>query len=289
MKITLFFCYCLFLPLPFLSPSLYARSIKVTTWNTEWLLSLSDRSEYQVPKDVKQRSGQDFVRLAYYINRLDSDIIALQEVGSIETAEQIIPKNQYDFFISQDKVAQHPVLAIRKTVPYHTRQNPDLTALNPMNLSHPLRSGLDITLYDDKTSIRILVIHLKSQCQDQPLTAPPQACHLLKQQQAVLRQWIQDRIKEKQAFIIMGDFNRILSIHDGFFQNLSASLILPTNGLASPCWGGNYFIDGFILDPLTGRQVINHSLRVMVYKEKEYEMQTRLSDHCPVSIRISLP
>lgn len=288
MKINfIIFCF-LFLSL---CPSLQAKPIKITTWNIEWLLSSSDIKNYKIPTDVRIRRPEDYIRLNYYINKLNSDIIALQEIGSIDTAKHIFPPNQYYFFISQDKIAQHPFLAIRKTLPFRIKQNSDLVTLSKVNTNHTLRSAIDLTLYHNKANLRILVVHLKSRCQDKPLTNSKSACADLRKQQIVLQQWIIKRNKEKQPFIILGDFNRILSLHDAFFSSLSPSfpITIPTTGFASPCWGGNYFIDGFILNQQAGQWFIKRSLKVMVYKEKQFKDQLHLSDHCPVSIELSLP
>lgn len=286
-KIILVF-YCWFALLTVIS--LQAKTIQITTWNTEWLLSKSDFAHYKTPTDVQLRNPKDITRLAYYARQLNSDLFALQEVGSIETAQQIIPKDQYRFFTTQDEIPQHPVLAIRKTLPFHMIQNPDLVTLSHAGKTHPLRSGLDLTLYNDHVNIRILVVHLKAQCQDKPLTSSLKACTSLKQQQLALQHWITARVQEHQPFIILGDFNRILSLHDDFFKELSkiTPLTIPTTQLASPCWGGNYFFDGFVLDTTLNQSIIPNSLKVLVYQEKNYMLQSNLSDHCPVSIKLDL-
>lgn len=280
---------CLLFSIP-----LQAKPLKITTWNTEWLLSSSDTKKYEIPTDIQARAPQDFQKLAHYIKKLKSDIFALQEVGSIETVKNIIPQDQYYFFISQDNVAQHPIIAIRKTLPYHIKQNFDLIALSKVDPHHPLRSGVDLTFYNDKISVRLLVIHLKANCQDKVLTIPQPSCKALYKQQIIIKNWIQKRIEENQPFIILGDFNRILSIHDPFFHALTVNqnLFIPTTKLASPCWGGNYFIDGFILDAKAQQWFIKNSLKVMLYEEKDYRDyngQKHLSDHCPVSIQLALP
>ncbi|MUH04893.1 endonuclease/exonuclease/phosphatase family protein [Commensalibacter sp. ESL0392] len=274
----------------FASFTLHARTIKITTWNTEWLLSKSDLDKYEIPSDIQARHSKNFTRLSLYARKLNSDIIALQEVGSVETARRILPEDQYDFYITQDNIAQHPVLAIRKKLSYNIIKNPDLTALSKNDKTHILRSGLDLTLYDHRINIRILVVHLKAHCPERSLYSQQKACNILNQQKIIIQKWIADRIKDKQAFIILGDFNRIVSFNDEFFQSLSteSSLSIPTSQLASPCWGGNYFLDGFILDPILSESIIPNTLKVLVYKEKQYMIHADLSDHCPVSLNLSL-
>lgn len=289
-KILIYLFYTLFL---FISESAHAKNLKLATWNVEWLVSQKDIEVTPIPHDVLLRQPSDFQALLQYNNKLNADIVALQEVGSIETLNSIFPKNQYLFFISNDPIAQHPALAIRKNIFDHIQQNPDLTELSHTAFSRPLRSGLDVTVYTQHDSIRILVVHLKSGCQDYPLDRQQlkKSCLLLKEQQPILQEWIKKRLEEKQAFIILGDFNRVVSPNEFFFKELSTktSLTIPTAYKANPCWNGNYFIDGFLLDPITTQWLIPNSLRVMKYKEQDFDQQNKLSDHCPVSIRLSIP
>lgn len=273
------------------SPNAKAEILKVATWNVEWLLTQKDLKKTTIPNNVILRNTKDFKRLLTYIHKLNADIIALQEVGSIETLQEIIPKEQYLFFISDDLIAQHTAIAIRKNPNYSIERHVDVSALSHIEHTHILRSGLDITIHTKKDSLRLLVVHLKSGCQSYLLNSRKMDCIILKQQIPFLQEWIQARIKEQQAFIILGDFNRNISVNDDFFKSLSPSspLTIPTAKFATPCWGGGYFIDGFILDPKASNWIINGSLRVMTYTEKDNDSQKLLSDHCPVSIKIALP
>lgn len=269
-----------------------AKNLKLATWNVEWLVSYKDIQITPIPKDIHLRSPEAFKRLRHYGEKLQADIIALQEVGSIETLSKIFPDNQYLYFITKDPIAQHTALAIRNNVFVKIEQNPDLIELNQANNSRPLRSGLDITLYTQTNSLRILVIHLKSGYQDYPLDRPKlkQSCTLLKEQQPILKKWIQKRLDENQAFIILGDFNRIISPNDLFFKTLSdKNLFYPTAYQANPCWEGNYFIDGFIINSKAKTWLQSNSLRVLKYIERGYNEQNQLSDHCPVSVKLSIP
>ncbi|CAI3936376.1 endonuclease/exonuclease/phosphatase family protein [Commensalibacter papalotli (ex Botero et al. 2024)] len=269
-----------------------ATILKLATWNVEWLVSQKDTQNFPIPQDVNLRQSADFKMLLHYGGKLQADIIALQEVGSIETLNLIFPKDQYLFYISKDPIAQHTALAVRKNIFKDIKQNSDLTELSRIDRFRPLRSGLDITLYTKQSSMRILVIHLKSGCQDYPLDRPKlkPSCILLKDQQPIIQKWIQNRVKEKQAFIIIGDFNRVVSPQDLFFKSLSnIDLYFPTAYKANPCWEGNYFIDGFIIDPNANKWFLPDSLRVMKYKEQSNDAQNKLSDHCPVSVKLLVP
>jgi hypothetical protein len=63
-------------------------------------------------------------------------------------------------------------------------------------------------------------------------------------------------------------------------------------GVSNPCWsdarGGRPFISHIFLGGPAQRWLVPGSLRVMVYAEREPAMRDRLSDHCPVSLRIRM-
>ena len=101
-------------------------------------------------------------------------------------------------------------------------------------------------------------------------------------------------IREAQdgtAFALMGDFNRWMEGRDPFFAGLQASspLLRTDAGRHSPCWGKAGFLDHIILGGDAIGWLRPDSLRVLVYRETTAEMKERLSDHCPVSVRLDLP
>jgi exonuclease III len=62
-----------------------------------------------------------------------------------------------------------------------------------------------------------------------------------------------------------------------------------TEGRASPCWGGEAFIDHIMLGGAAREWLQPDTLRVLTYRETGAEWQQRLSDHCPVSVRLRVP
>jgi hypothetical protein len=69
----------------------------------------------------------------------------------------------------------------------------------------------------------------------------------------------------------------------------AAPLTRATEGHASPCRGGEAFIDHIMLGGAARDWLEPDSLRVMTYREIGAEWKERLSDHCPVSVRLRLP
>lgn len=239
------------------------------------------------PLDRPHRTSADFEKLAAYAQHLNADLVGLQEVDSLSTAERLFPARVYQIFITRDALLQHPALALRK--PLRAHQNPDVTDLDttPTTAPHHLRSGLDVTVETGTTPLRVLVVHLKTGCQDNPVSEQHHACPILLRQFAVLQNWISARAEAHEAFVIMGDFNRRLTEYDPFYLLLShqAPLRLTTAGWASPCAGGTYFIDHILLGGTALRWEVPNSLHVMTYRADT--QPATLSDHCAVSVRLA--
>jgi len=266
-----------------------AHTLKLATWNLDWLTQ-RPKADPGVPADVGRRTQADFQHLQSYARHLNADVIAFQEADSPATAALVFPPAQYRILMTQDPIAQNVGLAIRPDI--QAEIHPELTALNvyPPNAPHPLRGGLDVTLTRNGTSLRVLVIHLKTGCWDQPLTQREHSCPTLLQQFKILDDWALERQDEGEPFAILGDFNRRLTEHDPLMQilNADAPMTLTTAGYASPCWGGEYFIDHILLGNAARSWLEPGSLRVMTYKA-DPAARSALSDHCPVSVRLSTP
>lgn len=217
----------------------------------------------------------------------------MQEVDTPAAAALIFPKPEYRVILTDDAIPQHVGIAVRRGI--DVQINPELKALDvaPPGALHHLRGGLDVTLHDHTggPDLRILVIHLKSGCWDRPLKERGYSCPILREQFAILDDWVLQRQDEGVAFAVMGDFNRRLTAADPLMQELEADapMTLTTSGRANPCWGGNYFIDHILLGNDARQWLRADSLRVMLFHPAADEEKARLSDHCPVSVRLNLP
>jgi endonuclease/exonuclease/phosphatase family metal-dependent hydrolase len=89
----------------------------------------------------------------------------------------------------------------------------------------------------------------------------------------------------------MGDFNRWMDGRDAFWPALTetAPLVRATAGRTSPCWGGGGFIDHIIAGGAARGWMDPATLAVLTYREQGAAWKHRLSDHCPVSVRLHLP
>jgi endonuclease/exonuclease/phosphatase family metal-dependent hydrolase len=262
-----------------------ARDLKIATWNLNWLTTRST-GDHDLPRDVKTRVPEDFAKLAEYARRLDADVIAIQEVDGFQAALKLFPKDRYSIHMTHDHVIQRVGIVVRRGLHYEV--NPDVTELD----GHHLRSGADITLHLGDTDLRILAVHLKKGCRNDPLpTATSRACEELKEQLPIVTNWITARRDEGEPFIVLGDFNRWMDGRDTFAPTMiqAAPMIRVTSGHSSPCWGNEHFIDHIFLGGAAQRWLQPQTLKVLVYDETDKSWQDRLSDHCPVSIRITAP
>lgn len=266
----------------------HAQTLKISTWNMDWLLNAKTQSAPQLPPDIPHRTSGDLAALAAYARRLHPDLIGLQEVEDTATLARLFDTQEYQLFLSTDDIPQHTALAVRQGL--HVRRNPDVSALalSPTATEHRLRSGLDVTLQTGTADLRVLVIHLKTGCWDNPLSDTRHACPILFQQFHALQDWLHQRAENGESFAIIGDFNRRMTRTDPLFMALNqiTPLELVTAGHASPCLNGSTFIDHIVLGGNARKWVEPGSLRVMVIPQNNART---LSDHCPVSVTLKIP
>ena len=265
-----------------------AAELKIATWNLNWLTTRPTGSP-GLPPDVKARSQADFDLLRQYALELDADVIAVEEVDGRQAAALVFPPEKYSIHMTHDRVTQRTGLIVRRGLHYDI--NADVTAIAG-NPAARLRSGADITLQLKSGPLRLLAVHLKTGCQAQPLTnSTRRSCVELAEQIAPLQAWIAARVTEKTPFLILGDFNRWMDGRDQFIAALrrSGPLSRATEGHSSPCWGAETFIDHILAGGAARGWMRSDTLRVLRYRETEPAWKERLSDHCPVSVRLAIP
>ena len=263
-----------------------AEELKLATWNLDWLTVRSPEAA-DLPPDAHPKRAEDIEILNHYAAELNADVIAIQEVDGAAVAARVFPADKYSIHMSHDHEVQRVGVVVRRGLHYDV--NADLTDLN---IDHHLRSGVDITLRLAPAPLRILAVHLKTGCFDRPLRERGRNdCAELRKQLTVLADWITARRSEGVAFTVLGDFNRHMEGRDKFWSTLAraAPLTRATEGRSSPCWGGEAFIDHIILGGAARDWLEADSLRVLTYRETSAGWKDRLSDHCPVSVRLRLP
>ncbi|MCX7383405.1 MAG: endonuclease/exonuclease/phosphatase family protein [Alphaproteobacteria bacterium] len=267
-----------------------AAELKLATWNLEWLTARPP-GDAALPRDVRPKGEADIALLARYATTLAADVVAMQEVDGPEIAARIFPPSRYVLHMTRDSVVQRVGFAIRRDIRFAA--NEDLTALDrPAPGQRHLRSGADVTLDLPSGKLRLLAVHLKSGCREEKLTSKTrESCTILRVQHDALTDWVAARRAGGEAFVILGDFNRWMDNGDAFWAGLvrAAPLARATEGTYSPCWGGGGFIDHIIAGGAAREWMMRDTLKVQVYRETGEGWKERLSDHCPVSVRLRLP
>lgn len=277
-----------------LAAPLRAEEIKLATWNIAWL-TLKPAGHPALPRDIRPRSAQDFALLRSYAQRLNADVIALQEIDGIEAAARVFDPAIYAIHLTDEDDVQRPGFAVRRSL--RLLPHPDLVELDLYPRSRrSLRRGADITVETPSgTRLRLLSVHLNAGCREDPIVESQRDCANLGRQAEALARWTSARRREGVAFAILGDFNRRMGEGDEFLRIVEqgAPLARPTAGFSSPCWadarGGRPFISHILLGGQAQQWLVPDSLAVLAYAERDRRYQTRLSDHCPVSIRLRLP
>ena len=300
------------------------RDLTLATWNLDWLMTpetydmllpTCDKSgqprsnERAFPcsaghAPVPHRTAADFDALARVAERIQADVVALEEVDGPEAGAQVFRQGwKLDCFISR----AHPQkvgFAIRDGIPY--RCNPEYAALD---IDGATRAGADITLYPDTPrQVRLLAVHLKSGRFTGTLNTTFSSCVKLQEQVPVLARWVDARASEGVAYAILGDFNRRLerdvtiapgpdpahpasvfsTISDG--EPTGATLKRATEGQPRvKCWAQDRNpadpIDNLLVSASLVARSTSLTYQRIPFDDQEAATLT-LSDHCPSKLQL---
>ena len=310
-KCAAFFCLviCITANCSYASPA----ELKLATWNLEWFMqpetlrALSpactpadaprDGARRGIPCDVAHefgRSGEDVAAYRQYARLLDADVISLQEVDGAGAARLIFP--DYKFCFSARVAVQNNGFSIRPGVPFAC--GPDLV---PLSLNDDVRRGVELRLFPGTPQeLHLLSVHLKSGCARGPLDSTKPSCAELTRQVPELERWIDTQAAEHRSFAVLGDFNRDLrqepagislwgAIDHG--DPPDADLVNTADGQTfqncTPSQTFTGFIDYIILGRQMARGLVKNSFGRVIYRARDAQRR-KLSDHCPVSIRLKI-
>ena len=254
-------------------------ALRVASWNIEWLAARDGAGA------VPRRSA-DYERLRGYAERLDADVVALQEVEGAAAARRVFDPRRYEFlFAAGGGSVQRAGFAWKKTL--RVTPHPDFVAIG---LDGRSRRAADITVHGAHGDLRLLSIHLKSGCASGRLDGPDAACAMLREQAHRLEDWIDARAREAVPFAVLGDFNRRFTAKDPFWTGLDdgdppeADLVDAGFGRHPPCWGGRYrqYIDHIVLSRTAATWLVPNSFAQQVYDPGDEGSAAVLSDHCPI-------
>ena len=265
------------------SPRTEGGDLRIASWNIAWLAA-RDR-EGTVP-----RGESDYTRLRRYAERLDPDVVGLQELEGVAAARRVFDPDRYAFaFAAGGGSAQRAGFAWKRGL--RVTRHPDVASLA---LGGKSRAGADITVHTPRGDLRLLSIHLKSGCPGGRLDPAETACRLLAEQGRALETWVDARAREGAAFAVLGDFNRRFSARDPFWTDLDdsdppeADLLDAGFGSRPPCWNGRFrqYIDHIVLSRTAAGWLVPGSFAQRVYDAADASWEPVLSDHCPIEVTL---
>lgn len=299
----------------------------LATWNAEWFMAPDEFDRVaargcrdgeanpvarSLPCNVasgpknKRRSAADIAAQARYARKLDADVIALQEVDGPEAAKLLFPSG-YQFCFTHrvatnpDGTSEAPVqdvgFAVRDRVAFECKEPWREIGL-PDN---SVRWAARITVNPGTpAAFDMVAVHLKSGCSRDPLTSSKEACRKLRQQTALLHDWLESRPNDAAPFILLGDFNRELDFTppaDGttrMWPNLDTpnggerDLTAVSERLAyQPCDGNDHFtgyIDQIVVSASLAPRL--GTAAHVVHDPDDVAAGLKTSDHCAVRVEL---
>lgn len=285
--------------------------LKIATWNLEWFMTPETLraltpacspkeaprhgARRAVPCDVAHelaRSGEDIAALRHHTKRLDADVISLQEVDGPDAARLVFPG--YEFCFSSRVAVQNNGFAIRRGLPFAC--GPELRDLA---LDDDVRRGVELRLFPGTPrELRLLSVHLKSGCARDALDSRRPSCVQLAAQVPRLEAWIDAQAASHVPFAVLGDFNRDLrreppgvslwaDIDDSEPQEADLVNTAEGQGFQNCSTSQTFtgYIDYIILGRQMARGLVKDSFGRALFRPKD-ALRRKLSDHCPVFIRI---
>lgn len=283
-------------------PSSRRQQLRIATWNMQWLIdpdtargariACREQRAALLPCDVARELARDSVdlrRLAALAQRLDADVVAFQEVENAAVAQRVF--RGYDICIATGTGVQHVGFAVRRGLRFHCP-----APLESISAGGRGRAGQPLRLFPPGGApIELLAVHLKSGCARDPLDSSTDACVLLREQARALGEWIQARVLERAPFIVLGDLNRggTPGSGDAFWSLLHPQAFeasadrLPFRNCV---FGAPYreFIDHVLVSRTLLPRLHPEGFAQLRFDAAE-ATRYRLSDHCPVSVSLSLP
>jgi endonuclease/exonuclease/phosphatase family metal-dependent hydrolase len=269
-------------------------TVRIATWNLEHLAEANGEG-------CRPRTDSDYEDLRQHAQRLNADVVALQEVENERAAARVFPSDRWVILMSSrpgsarssqcrgsasNKILRQAVgFAIRKGIPF--KRNGDVSELG---LSDPdLRWGVDVTL-QLPTPLRLLTVHLKSGC-NAGRDPSDQDCDVLFRQAPVLEAWVDERARTGEHFAVLGDWNRRTGLGEDAFLGIVSDddppqglLIMATAGRQATCISRyTDYIDHIAVGLAANDRLVPNSFTEYRYGEDESRFP---SDHCPQSVEV---
>ena len=88
-------------------PARAQQEIRLATWNIAWL-TLKPAGHPDLPRDIRARTPEDFRLLRGYAERLNADIVAIQEIDGEAAAARVFDPALYTIHLTDETDTQPP-------------------------------------------------------------------------------------------------------------------------------------------------------------------------------------
>ncbi|WP_070966759.1 endonuclease/exonuclease/phosphatase family protein [Vibrio sonorensis] len=281
------------------SSAVFAQnSVKLMSWNIEWLASQSGSTPIQA-----KRTENDYQKLAEYFSTTQPDILAFQEINDIKAIQKVVGSD-YAIILSDradqsfrsnqfNGINQYTGFAVNKAFTVSNRKDLILDSRPSSKLR--FASYLVVETESNQT-LHLLSVHLKAGCSGRFKSS--NNCHILKKQGEELNDWIRKMDKQNQNYMVLGDFNHNLSYPKDWLWEIlvkGSRSKLATYHTKAECKVRSRknpnkthqfrsLIDHIIVSPS-----IETNKPVQTVFTSHDVLTHKLSDHCPLNIEISLP
>lgn len=272
-----------------------AQPITVTSWNLEWLSSSPSSRVAE-----SQRDKGDFETLSRYFQHTESDLLAFQEVNDLDAIRKVVG-HDYHVLLSDRANARHQRLqfedinqftgfAIRKGIPFR-----DVADIQLNQGTSKLRFASYIVIGNAPHEVHVLNVHLKAGCSGGYKNNP--SCQTLKREAQALARWIEQREKNQQSYLILGDFNHNLAYPNGWFIKeigLAPNVVLLTANTPAKCkvrskkQPDKTHAFRSLIDHILVSDGLSASQAEQTLFTQQDVLRYQLSDHCPVSVTLTL-
>ena len=273
--------------------------LTVVTWNIEHLAEDNLAG-------CKPRTAVNYEQLKRYALSLNADIVALQEVESIQAVSRIFPTNKWQIVLSDRPHSEAYVCrgsertSTQQKVAFAVKNSLEVTNVEHLKaLSESrdgLRQGLKLTIHDGKKKVHLLNVHLKSGCfVEDYLKSDKEACIVLAKQIKYLDTFLESTQLEQENWLILGDFNHHLNkpnnrfrqdlLHSPGLYNKNAkqsdNLTNLTDGMISCHPKYSIPIDHILVSKAMRSNMTSKSVKFNYFDNMEIDAM--LSDHCALS------
>jgi endonuclease/exonuclease/phosphatase family metal-dependent hydrolase len=258
-----------------------SQGVRLASWNLEFL-DVSGRGP-------DGRSAADYAALARYVQALNADVIAVQEVASVEALKLVFSPEVYAYHLAERGGKQRAGFVFKRDLGVEPQAD-----LGELSL-HDLRAGADVALRLNGSLVRLLSVHLKAFCVTGSLAREDKDCRKLRAQVPVLEGWIDARAREGTPFVVLGDFNRALGeLDDALFRELDDNepvglrLVRAGARVHSSCHGKRQWaVDHVLLGGSAGDWLSPSGLTELRYEHDDLAAGLKLSDHCPIHVTLA--